>query len=245
MVFFIVRHSIMGNCACACAPGTQYLPARTSEDKYTKLKVNGELDLIVYDFDQTITKIHLYFQLKGAPSLDISNERLIEIFGGQKRIRRLQKHLELLSTKVKYLAIISFGFENVIREALTKVRLLRYFNENLIIGKDSAILDRVRQNKALCLQQILNKYKLDPNNVLFVDDDKMNIMSVNELNIADTLWISQREGITEEEMRIIEERVDVDIENIKDSTNLLEDIDETQDIITDIKDKMESEIKLP
>merc|ERR1712228_868078 len=58
------------------------------------------IKLILYDFDQTITTVHLYKELKGKDiDLDMSNERLIEIFGGNERLTKLQKHFQVLVDK--------------------------------------------------------------------------------------------------------------------------------------------------
>eukprot|EP01084_Bolivina_argentea_P085816 155112_1 len=240
---------------CNCCEGSEYLRTQNNEDKYTKFQLHEQLDLIAFDFDQTITKLHLYFVLNGTDANEqlvalentISEQRLIEIFGGEDRIQRLQTHFKLLSTKIKYIAIISFGFEKVIRRALELVNLLQYFTDDLIIGNDTNLLQDVSRNKGMCLKGIIDKYELNKNNVLFVDDDKINIILVNNYYIADTLWISSRNGISYDEMKIIEKRISVyDEQNDNDNDsnkgseeNIVQDenLDMMDNIIKEIKDE--------
>ena len=90
--------------------------------------------LILYDFDQTITSVHLYHELRGGQLKElsrISDERLIEIFGGNERIKRLDEHFEILTKNNVKLGILSFGFTKVIETALNRVNLLNYFRRLL------------------------------------------------------------------------------------------------------------------
>merc|ERR1712019_64399 len=109
-----------------------------------------------------------------------------------------------------HLAIISFGFEAVIRSALERMDLIQYFDDDLIIGNDSNMLQDVFGNKAKCLQKMASAHDLGENNrVLFVDDDENNTTLANNLNVAETLWIRDKNGISFEQMQMIEQRVGV------------------------------------
>ena len=58
---------------------------------------DGQVQLVLFDFDQTITCSHLYRELKGGQSVsekELSDEQLIAIFGGNQRIQCLTKHFK-------------------------------------------------------------------------------------------------------------------------------------------------------
>eukprot|EP01083_Nonionella_stella_P300686 1027907_1 len=102
------------------------------------------LILLALDFDQTITQRHLYFELNGASTLTDSttDKRLTAIFGGEKRLNRLQAHFEAISSKIEHIIIISFGFEAVIKRALERVNMVQHFS--MIIGADT---DRLKKSQ--------------------------------------------------------------------------------------------------
>merc|ERR1711971_1503255 len=144
---------------------------------------------------------------------NMKDDELHRIFGGQQRIQRLKHHFKRLSSvKNMRIAIISFGFEQVIRNALQRLDLIKYFDEDLIIGNDSVMLQMQGGNKAYCLHKIA--YGCVPigdlcNRLIFVDDDESNIINVNKLNVAETMWIKNKNGITFEQMKMIEQRLGV------------------------------------
>ena len=220
-----------------------------SKDKHSTFNENEPLDLIAYDFDKTITSKHLYFALTslGASDADeqleevgnMEQDDLIHIFGGMHRVQRLQTHFKLLSSTNTYIAIISFGFENVIKKALQRLDMLQYFNERLIIGNDTKILEDVYNNKALCLQRIIKENVTEnKNRMLFVDDDINNISSVKDMNIAGTLWISERNGISDQQMKMIERRVGSDTDKIVVKTDDLDALDEQSPTVNEtLKDE--------
>lgn len=243
--------------ACCSSSSASFSSSDKPKDGYSDFGKSGPLDLIAFDFDKTITTIHLYFELAGdaetqlmkiSDSDIITDDRLITIFGGQNRLNRLQTHLELLSANIEHVAIISFGFENVIRKALERVDLLKYFTNDLIIGNDTDLLRNNHKNKGFCLRELISKYDIkNKNNVLFVDDDNSNVRIVNDLGIANTLWIKERNGINEKQMSMIERKIGIDlVNNNKDtrSNKIFGDkLGENKDDVEDMMDEIIHQIK--
>eukprot|EP01083_Nonionella_stella_P011264 32014_1 len=222
----------MGACCVSNgSPGLQSPLDRFHHDK--------PLLLLALDFDQTITQKHLFFELNGSSVLSdsVTDKRLTAIFGGERRLNRLQTHFEAISSKIEHIVIISFGFEDVITRALERVNMLQHFS--MIIGNDTDRLKNVHNNKTQCLKQLVQEYELCNHNVLFIDDDQSNVKPVYDNNVADTLLVVQRNGMNYNHMEIIEQRVaavihkdtllvdDVDVnksQDIDDETHMMDDI---------------------
>lgn len=164
------------------------------------------IKLVVYDFDQTLSSVHLYHELQGkrSPALaKMSDERLLEVFGGAKRLARLKQHLSLLSTKCE-LAIISFGWVDVIKGALERMSLDAFFESSVIIGCDSEELSEAKGNKATCIKRMKKARSLSAKQVIFVDDDQANIAKAHSCCV--TVAVQPRCGMSFEHMRDIEEQ---------------------------------------
>jgi len=164
------------------------------------------IKLVVYDFDQTLSSVHLYHELQGkqeAALTKLSDERLLEIFGGAKRLERLSAHLSRVSEKCE-LAIISFGYVGVIKTALTRMSLFKFFADSEIIGCDSDELSEAKGNKATCIKRMRKKRKLSSKQVIFVDDDMSNIVKAKSCCV--TVAIQPRCGMSSAHMTSIEEQ---------------------------------------
>ena len=136
-----------------------------------------KVNLVVYDFDQTISCEHLYHVLSDAPNgheprgqlnalkeMDVSE--VIEIFGGEERIKRLCLHFDRIEMCGKtQIGIVSFGYVDVIKHALEMVKLSKYFENMDIIGSDSAQLEDVDFSKAKCIQKMKKLRKLNTDQV--------------------------------------------------------------------------------
>lgn len=85
-------------------------------------------------------------------------------FGGQDRISRLDLHFKRVRTSAD-VAILSFGYVNVIKKTLEFVKLSEYFENMSIIGCDSAELKQVHGNKAQCIEGMKKKRNLKYNQV--------------------------------------------------------------------------------
>merc|ERR1719410_2978403 len=97
----------------------------------------GGVALIAYDFDCTISSVHIYHALnkfakagsgtrseKQCAQLEATqDDRVIEWFGSSARLQRLRTHFKLLSENKCQLYIISHGYETVIAKALKRVGL--------------------------------------------------------------------------------------------------------------------------
>merc|ERR1712228_707069 len=113
------------------------------------IKESVRFKMIFYDFDQTITVIHLYKELKKIKEgklENMSDERLIEIFGGKERVRRLHGHFEKLKARDISLYVLSFNWSMVIEQALERMDLMQYFD--VIIGRDSEEIQIAEGKKA-------------------------------------------------------------------------------------------------
>eukprot|EP01083_Nonionella_stella_P081651 225038_1 len=159
--------------------------------------------LVIYDFDQTITCEHLYYELDGGQEDELkrmSDDKLLKVFGGSKRIQRLTQHFERISLNCE-LAIISFGWVQVITNALQRMELLKYFSNSVIIGKDSEEL-KTAGSKAKCIYRMKKKRNLKSDQVVFVDDDNGNIQKA--MSYSQTVLITPRSGMTPPQMKEIE-----------------------------------------
>ena len=124
------------------------------------------IKLVIYDFDQTITRDHLYYELDGGQedSLNkMSDDKLLKIFGGKERKERLNDHFKRITTNSE-IAIISFGWVNVIKIALERMGLNKYFENSIIIGKDSEEL-KTAGSKAKCIYRMKKKRNLKSDQV--------------------------------------------------------------------------------
>jgi len=164
------------------------------------------IKLVVYDFDQTLSSVHLYHELQGkraAQLAKISDERLLEIFGGAKRLARLTEHLQRVSVKSE-LAIVSFGWVDVIKAALERMKLSNYFEHSVIIGNDSDELSEAKGNKATVIKRMRKERKLKSSQVIFVDDDMANISKAHSCCV--TVAIQPRCGMSFDHMTDIEKQ---------------------------------------
>lgn len=172
------------------------------------LKPCGTVQLVIYDFDQTITSLHLYRKLRGGKNAALSkfpDHKLIEVFGGEQRIQSLHRHFQYLRSHHIELYIVSFGWSEVIESALHRVEMDVYFKSTAILGRDSKELITHNRAKGEVVQSLMQQKKLKYQQVLFVDDDSRNIQQTH--TVCKTLHISKRKGMTVDEMNVIEESI--------------------------------------
>eukprot|EP01084_Bolivina_argentea_P151917 265101_1 len=173
--------------------------------------------LVIYDFDQTITCDHLYYELDGGQEDELkkmSDDKLLDVFGGKDRQQRLIQHFERIESTNCELIIISFGWVKVIQNALKRMQLYKYFNKpSSIIGKDSELLKNCNGSKAQCISKLKSNRKLRSTQILFIDDDNANIQRATRY--CDSICIKQRKGMTNNHMKDIEIKCNVlEIDNI-------------------------------
>ena len=146
------------------------LPTEGKEDKENinndnndEIEGGGTVKLILYDFDQTITCLHLYRELHGGQLMalsKLSNKSLINIYGGEQRINILNNHFKYLTDNHIEIGIISFGYTSVIRKALQRVNLDSYFQDKIIIGRDSKEIIHFNKNKGKVINTLMQKRNL-------------------------------------------------------------------------------------
>eukprot|EP00485_Elphidium_margaritaceum_P013156 CAMPEP_0202694718 /NCGR_PEP_ID=MMETSP1385-20130828/8512_1 /ASSEMBLY_ACC=CAM_ASM_000861 /TAXON_ID=933848 /ORGANISM="Elphidium margaritaceum" /LENGTH=318 /DNA_ID=CAMNT_0049350617 /DNA_START=90 /DNA_END=1043 /DNA_ORIENTATION=+ len=172
----------------------------------------GTVRLIMYDFDQTITCLHLYRELHGGqcPALNkFSDSKLLDVFGGQSRLRQLQAHFQHLASHHIDVAIVSFGWTDVIKQALTRVNLYRFFKHpnEMIIGRDHKDMVKFNKSKAKIIESLMQKKNLKFDQALFVEDSLSNVQQCQSKSLCKTVHISNRDGMTLEQMHTIEKGI--------------------------------------
>eukprot|EP01084_Bolivina_argentea_P208513 355469_1 len=186
------------------------------DDKKSKDKTGDSIKLVIYDFDQTITSIHLYHELnygnddQETQLAKMSDSKLLQVFGGKQRLERLSQHFSYLKTKNVEIGIISFGYVNVIRKALQRMNLFDlYFKQSVIFGCDSIELNDADGSKAECIENTFKKSKtretnLSENEIIFVDDDQYNIKEAKDSKTCKTVTVNPRKGMSDGHMKQIE-----------------------------------------
>ena len=106
-------------------------------------------------------------------------------FGGENQVKALAglfESLQEMDPPVE-VRILSLGQKAAIMKALKTVGLLKFFSDDeagtdgaRIWGDDTPPFDGENTYKALVIQEWMDELKLDPNEVVFVDDDPFNIM---------------------------------------------------------------------
>jgi len=174
---------------------------------------------VVFDFDQTISVIHFFSDLRGyTPDMQLrclnewSKEKVLYGFGGEERLQLLVSLLKDLRAAKVEIYILSFGYKEVITEALERVNLLMYFDKNLIWG--AAEVKRFRsdtgipsQTKQRMIQKLIReKHNYSPGEVLFVDDDYRNLEQSNK-TVCKTIHVSERQGMTKKEIEEVRKHI--------------------------------------
>jgi len=190
-----------------------------SEEEEEKIQADEPIKVVVFDFDQTISVIHFYSDLTGfTPDMQLrclnewSKERVIQGFGGEKRLQLLDCLFKDLKTASVELYILSFGHREVIIKALELVNLLVYFDKNLIWGE--AEVKQFRRNtgdasqpKMRMIQELIReKHKYSAGEVLFVDDDNKNLAQLKK-TVCKTIHVCERKGMTEKEIEAVRKQI--------------------------------------
>lgn len=158
-----------------------------------------------YDFDDTIPARDIYFTTHGTMDVsDYDDNFFVESFGGEKRLARLERHFDRLKSGGAELSIVSFGWSPVIREALKRVGLQGWFDEDLIFGSDSPLLIENRGVKGELIHELMASRQLDFGQTIFVDDNWDNIEFCEREEICQTLHVNHSGGMSERDMEIVE-----------------------------------------
>jgi HAD superfamily phosphatase (TIGR01681 family) len=144
--------------------------------------VNPKRTLVVFDFDCTLSVVHMYQILRreeGQGRLASDKSAFYTtVFGGQQRIVALSTMLSALQNSGCKIRILSFGFESEIEDALTDLQLRHYFEH--VYGSESFGRFGVRSNvkpKQQFLSALLSSERDSFDSYLFIDDDRTNFPS--------------------------------------------------------------------
>jgi len=190
-----------------------------SEDEEEKIQPDEPIKAVVFDFDQTISVIHFYSDLRGH-SLEMqlrslnewSNERVLQGFGGEERLQLLIDLLKDLRNANVVIYILSFGYKEVITKALERVDLLMYFDKNRIWGEAEVKSFRsdtgnASQPKQRMIQKLIReKNNYSASEVLFVDDDSKNLEQSNK-TVCKTIHVCERQGMTKKEIEEVRKHI--------------------------------------
>ena len=91
---------------------------------------------------------------------NMSDGRLIEMFGGEIRIERLKQHFERLSRASVRCCIVSYGWSDVIRHALVRIGLDTFWGNATIVGADSPLMDQFDDDKADIIIHLSKKHHI-------------------------------------------------------------------------------------
>jgi len=178
-------------------PTKRVLPAENSHQKL--------LRIVFYDFDQTLSTIHVFHKTDGAIDVSEKNDQFfIDAFGGEERIARLKKHFERLTQAGVKCSIVSYGYTAVIKESLTRIGLIGHFNEDAIFGRDSEALNRFNGNKHKVISEEMRAGNISYEEAIFVDDSKKNIDECEANGTCRILHVHERRGLTKKDLALIE-----------------------------------------
>ena len=157
----------------------------------------SKYDLYIWDFDLTILKIHSYAnEIKEEDVKSLSWKKLMCHFADPIFFRDLVNHL--IGNKKK-VAIISFGYYNVI-----KAYLDRLFDNDKIFGKHNIItpIDEcqrhtsINSDKNQYIINIAREHNISYQRIIFLDDTYLNVNNARELGVS-TVKISQKIGFNQ------------------------------------------------
>lgn len=184
-------------------------PPRRSQ-KHSASPAASSVQLVFYDFDQTISKLHLYERLDGGDTAaleKLTDHELIAVFGGEDRVAALHTHFSLLRSANITMGIVSMNYVTVIKKALDRIgRLGQFFCAESIIGRDSDIMRQANNNKGDVISQLMQRNGIGYDQALFVDDSAQNIKQAQ--GICSTMRVSAQRGMDAGNMRDIEQRID-------------------------------------
>merc|ERR1712154_461469 len=151
--------------------------------------------LIVYDFDQTITDTHVFYQIngKGKDVLDkVPDADLVGFFGGPERVAKLKAHFSSLRERGCLLRICSFGFVEVIKSCLDRAGLGEFFAKEDIFGADHEKMKEVHCRKYMLIEHLMKREGIaKKEDCYFIDDDHRNILLAQEHGICQTIHVQK------------------------------------------------------
>jgi len=203
VILLIMTFLFASGCRPTDPPSSQNIPIK--ENLSVEEKIQKPLRIVFYDFDQTIPVIHIFKETTGADDVsEKSDQFFVDAFGGEERIARLKKHFERLARAEVKCSIVSYGYTAVIKESLTRVGLIDFFNEGAIIGRDSEALKRFRGAKHKVISEEMHSGSISSEEAIFVDDSKENIEECEKAGTCRTFHVHERRGLTEKNLVFLE-----------------------------------------
>lgn len=162
--------------------------------------------LLAFDFDCTISSLHLFEHLYRRGGVDIPSQISVlqqqcyedpnftaQIFGGRGRIEDLRRFFQALHRNLqRRLVIITTGFGPVVEAALERVDLLAFFFE--VIGRDHPLSEVKQGRKDRIIKELQQQHGFSSLQTLFVDDDPANVLPAAEHRICRTVWVPRPTG---------------------------------------------------
>jgi len=218
-----------GSCARKDSDSSESLPGwsfnissyliESEEEDDEKIQDDEQLKAAIFDFDQTISVIHFYYDLHGYTRdsqleclKEWTDDKVILGFGGKERIELLDNLFSDLKKASVELYVLSFGYKEVILAALERVNLAKYFDQNLVWGE--AEVKKFRSETGIASQpklrmiqkQIKEKHQLSAGEVLFVDDDDKNLQQ-SKKTVCKTIHVCERKGMREKEFLAVRREI--------------------------------------
>ena len=203
IIVLIVTFLFASGCGLTDPPATQ--AELTKKDLSVEEKNQKPLRIVFYDFDQTLSVIHIFHETKGVEDVSGENDQFfVDAFGGEGRIDRLKKHFERLAQAEVKCVIVSYGYTAVIKESLTRVGLIGFFKEEAIFGRDSEALIRFKGKKHKVISEEMDSESISYGEAIFVDDSKKNIDECEKDGTCHVLHVHERRGLTEKDLAFLE-----------------------------------------
>ena len=157
-----------------------------------------DVQLLVLDFDGTLTtntfqpranSVGITARLPAASGnvelfAGLTKEEHYSLYGGREVVEKMRKLFSKLRKVGVQMRILSYGKKEAIVKSLETVRLIKYFTSetdgavpgDLVYGVDVPPLNEGEEmNKWVVVQEWMETYKLEADQVVFVDDDPSNI----------------------------------------------------------------------
>lgn len=180
------------------------------EDKETKCK-----PIVVYDFDETISKEHAFIKTDGTFQRSFTDEEAKIWMGNEDRIEDLRKHFQALVDKNVSLYIFSFTVKDTIDKILKICDFENFFPEGHVFAGDwipskapeKSEWHHPAYSKAEKILELFNNGE----KVIFADDCTDNFDEINQnphkfqSTIKKTIEVRKATGLSKENMEEIEQ----------------------------------------
>mmetsp|Transcript_31239 Transcript_31239/g.60895 ORF Transcript_31239/g.60895 Transcript_31239/m.60895 type:complete len:766 (+) Transcript_31239:43-2340(+) len=179
---------------------------------------NNVTRLAIYDFDQTLASVHVFELLKSGGKdflLDSIARGLVDVtlaFGGAERLAAVDRHLSyIFNTPNIFIYIITYGLTPVVWECLKLAKLDKYFQLDRIYGAKSPELIEANFDKFKIIANLNSFHQVPWQQTVYIDDSYTNIEPVYLRDLAETIYVQDKEGMTLEQMQQMEKLLTGDV----------------------------------